>query len=364
LTKRKRLRNSSAPDAHILFVGAKDCFDNSLFTAEQTIVDGGLANVISNSWGDDAGDLLTDAATRTSFDDLFMMADTTGITVQFSSGDNGDNFALTGFSAADYPAESPYVTSVGGTSLEIGANGNAVTSYGWSTGRSFECEPNVATFLQGCNGKDYGTWLPVAYDGSSGGFTSYNYSSPWYQNGIVPTALSERNGAIVGPVPMRVEPDISLDADPATGFLIGLTEKFRSGSTHYGTTRYGGTSLASPILAGIVADVDQAGGMAVGFLNPSVYHLSQVSDTAIANVPKAHYQVQFRNDHVKEIFGSGTGLDHSVRIIGASVDEVYCDGTGNCATRPDTQSAGAGYTSLTGLGTLGPKFVNDLSAAS
>ncbi len=356
--------HSLAPDAHILFVGAKDCYDQSLFNAEQTVVDGNLANVVSNSWADTDGDVFEDVATRTAFDDLFQLADATGITVQFSSGDDGDNFDLTGISAANYPSESPYVTSVGGTSLEIGASGNAITSYGWSTGKSVKCEANVASFLQGCSSSNYGTWLPAGYDGSSGGFTSFNYSQPWYQAGIVPTALSERNSAVDGPAPMRVEPDISLDADPATGFLIGLTETFPNGSTSYGTTRYGGTSLASPILAGIVADADQAGGVAVGFLNPTIYHLSQVSDTAIANVPVAQKLVQFRNDYVDEIYGSGSGVEHAVRIIGASVEEEYCDGTGNCASRPDTQSAGPGFNSLTGLGTLGTEFAEDLATAS
>ncbi len=356
--------HSLAPDAHILFVGGKDCFDQSLFNAEQTVVDGDLANVISNSWADTDGDLFTDAATRTAYDDLFQMADATGIGIQFSSGDDGDNFDLTGISAANYPSESPYVTSVGGTSLEIGASSAAITSYGWSTGKSIKCEANVAPFVQGCNSSNYGTWLPPGYDGSSGGFTSYNYSQPWYQAGIVPTALSERNVAIDGPVPMRTEPDISLDADPATGFLIGLTEAFPNGTTKYGTTRYGGTSLASPILAGIVADTDQAGGVAAGFLNPTIYHVSQVTHTAIANVPVAKDQVQFRNDYVSQIYGTGTGLEHAVRIIGASLEEVYCDGTNNCVTRPDTQSAGPGFTSLTGLGTLGPDFLEDVAAAS
>ena len=161
--------------------------------------------------------------------------------------------------------------------------------------------------MQGCSSSNYGTWLPAVGDGSSGGFTSYNYTQPWYQAGIVPTSLSERNVAIDGPEPMRVEPDISLDADPATGFLIGLTEEFPNGTDAYGTTRYGGTSLASPILAGIVADADQAGGVAAGFLNPTIYHLSQVTNTAIANVPVAQDQVQFRNDYVGQIYGSGPG---------------------------------------------------------
>jgi subtilase family serine protease len=356
--------HSLAPDAHILFVGASSCYDTGLFKAEQTVIDGDLANVVSNSWGDTAGDLFDDVATRTAYDDLFQLADATGITVQFSSGDSGDDFDLAGVSSADYPTESPYVTSVGGTSLEIGASGNDLGSYGWSTGKSIECEANVAAYVQGCGNSNHGTWLTPYFDGGSGGFTSYNYSQPWYQAGIVPASLSERNDAIDGPVPMRVEPDISLDADPATGFLIGLTEAFPGGANEYGTTRYGGTSLASPILAGIVADADQAGGVAVGFLNPTIYHLSQADTTAIANVPVAQDQVQFRNDYVSQIYGSGNGVAISVRIIGASLEEVYCDGTDNCATRPDTQSAGPGYNSLTGLGTLGPNFIGDLASAS
>ena len=104
--------------------------------------------------------------------------------------------------------------------------------------------------------------------------------------------------------------------------------------------------------------------MSAGFLNPTVYHVGQVTNTAIANVPVAQYQVQYRNDYLSQLFGTGTGLEHGVRIIGASLEEVFCDGTGNCVSRPDTQSAGPGYNSLTGLGTLGPKFVEDVAAAS
>jgi subtilase family serine protease len=155
---------------------------------------------------------------------------------------------------------------------------------------------------------------------------------------------------------MRVNPDISLDADPATGFLIGLTETFANGTTGYGQTRYGGTSLASPILAGVVADADQVAGVDVGFLNPTIYKLA-ASPSAIQDVGTANDQVQFRNDYTNAIFGAGTGYVHSVRIIGASVTEQYCDGTGNCTSRPATQSAVAGYDSLTGLGSPGPRFV-------
>jgi subtilase family serine protease len=356
--------HSMAPGSHVLFVGAQNCFDQGLFTAEQTVIDGGLANVISNSWGDDAGDLLDDVATHTAYDDLFMIADATGITVQFSSGDSGDNFDGYGVSSPDYPTDSPYVTSVGGTSLEIGSTGQQITSYGWSTAKSVRCEPNVVFAFSNCTSENFGTYLPSTYDGSSGGYTSYDYTQPWYQAPVVPASLSERNSPILGPVAMRVDPDISLDADPATGFLIGLTETFPNGATGYGQTRYGGTSLASPILAGVVADADQQAGVAAGFLNPAIYKLDTTSTTAVQDVLAASHKVQFRNDYVAQIFGVGSGSIHSVRIIGASVPEQYCDGTGNCASRPDTQSATKGFDSLTGMGTLGPEFVTDLAQSS
>jgi subtilase family serine protease len=350
--------HSLAPKANIVYVGASDCI-NGLFNAEQYVVDNGLANVVTNSWGDTAGDLLDDAATHTAYDDVFELADSTGITVQFSSGDQGDNFDLIGISAADYPASSPFVTAVGGTTLQIGPGGQQLGSYGWYTGRSVQCEPNTAA-AYGCTKSQYGQWLAPTFDGGSGGFTSYYYAQPFYQAKVVPNALATRNEAIDGPSPTRVVPDISLDADPGTGFLIGLTETFADGSVHYGQTRYGGTSLASPILAGIVADANQLAGVPVGFLNPVIYKLDTTSTTAIADVLPAGDQAQYRNDYASEIFG-GKGVLHSVRVIDWSGTETYCDTTGNCESRPTTQVAAPGYDSLTGLGTPGVGFVTDVA---
>jgi hypothetical protein len=60
-------------------------------------------------------------------------------------------------------------------------------------------------------------------------------------------------------VPYRVYPDISMDADVQTGMLIGLTQAFPSG-TYYSQYKIGGTSLASPLFAGVIADANQAAG--------------------------------------------------------------------------------------------------------
>jgi subtilase family serine protease len=353
--------HSTAPDAHILFVGAKNC-ENGLFTAEQNVIDNRMADVVSNSWGDDAGDLLDDVATRTAYDDLFMLADSTGMTIQFSSGDDGDNFNLFGLSAANYPPSSPYVTAVGGTSVQIGSNGQFIGQLGWATGRSFKCMANGENILPGCTSSTLGTWGPVLYDGGSGGFTSYNYSQPWYQASVVPSSLALRNEALDGSTLMRVEPDISLDADPATGFLIGLHELFPNGKTTYGQTRYGGTSLASPLLAGIIADTDQTAGVDVGFINPAIYKLNSTSG-AITDIVPGGKQGQLRVDHAFTYIQGGKGVLYSFRELTYEGPITYCDETGNCATRDNTLSTAPGYDSMTGLGTTGPDFITDLAGS-
>jgi subtilase family serine protease len=349
--------HSTAPNAHILYVGAQDCI-NGLFTAEQNVIDNRLADVVTNSWGDDAGDLLDDASTKTAYDDLFLLADATGMTVQFSSGDDGDNFYLFGFSSADYPTESPYVTSVGGTSLMIGSNGQRLGELGWNIGRSFLCTPNIQAALD-CT---IGTWTAASPDGSSGGYTSYYYTQPFYQAGIVPAPLALRNEALTGPQPMRVDPDISLDADPGTGFLIGLHQTLPNGTAEYTQTRYGGTSLASPLLAGIVADADQAAGVNVGFIDPAIYRLS--ATPAIDDIlPEPSLEGNYRRDYagpIGEDLGT-SGYATSFRELYYSGLETYCDATGNCASRPETQSAAPGYDSLTGLGSPGTNFIDALA---
>jgi subtilase family serine protease len=350
--------HSMARNANILYVGAQDCI-NGLFNAEQTVIDNGLANVVTNSWGDTGGDLLDDVATRAAYDDLFLLAGGTGMTIQFSTGDDGDNFNLLGVSAADYPASSPFVTAMGGTSLQIGANGQQTGELGWATGRSYKCTANVKNVFPGCTASTLNTWLPVTFDGGSGGFTSYNYVQPFYQAPVVPSSLATRNSPIIGPTPTRVIPDISMDADPATGFLIGLHQTFPNGKAKYSQTRYGGTSLASPLFAGVIADVDQAAGVSVGFVNPALYRLDTTSG-AIADVVPGGLQAQFRTDFANDV-SSAAGFLYSFREITYEGTITYCDATGNCATRPNTLSTAKGYDSMTGLGSIGTSFVSDLA---
>jgi subtilase family serine protease len=70
-----------------------------------------------------------------------------------------------------------------------------------------------------------------------------------------------------------VVPDISMLADPNTGFLMGETQTFPEG-VFYDQFRIGGTSLASPLLAGMMADSDQFTHFHHGFINPMIYHVT------------------------------------------------------------------------------------------
>ena len=345
-----------APGANIEFVGAQDCLDSSLLAALQTAVTSG-ASVVSNSWGDTIGDLLTDASTKTAFDNTFLLADATGVSVLFSSGDFGDNFAISGLTAPDYPASSPYITAVGGTTLEVNSDGARAAEYGWSTAKQTLCVSQDTNC--GSATKPVGS---LALQAGGGGGTSYFYTQPYYQAGVVPSALALRNQAVTGPVPARVEPDISMDADAQSGMLVGLTQTF-PGGVHYGQYKLGGTSLASPLLAGLIADTDQAAGSPLGFLNPALYKAYKATPSAFNDVmaPAAPLSAAvIRVDYANTV-NKSAGYAVSLRAINYAGPETYCDGTGNCATRNVTLTATPGFDSLTGLGSPGANFIAMLS---
>jgi subtilase family serine protease len=69
----------------------------------------------------------------------------------------------------------------------------------------------------------------------------------------------------------RAVPDVGALADPNAGYIVGQTQTFPDGSVKYSEYRLGGTSLASPIFAGIMALADQAKGTPHGFANPLFY---------------------------------------------------------------------------------------------
>ncbi|MGD0700993.1 MAG: S53 family peptidase [Trebonia sp.] len=304
-----------APDANITYVGASDCTDEGLGNAVAYVVNNHAASIVTDSWGEP----YDDSSLVSVYDQLFEAGATEGIGFFFSSGDDGyedPNYEdATDQVEVDYPTSSPWVTSVGGTSLAIGQHDN------------YEGETSWGTFINpltvSANGESSWTFAPADtrdqvenydYDGSSGGGVAYAYAQPWYQQNVVPTSLAEtevtstpvtyntgtttygtltlgyNESLTTASSPRRVIPDVSALADPSTGIAVGETlfgpdnAQGVPGPEKFYISRIGGTSLASPTFAGIEADAQQAAGHPIGFANPAIYGLDAANPGAFNNV--------------------------------------------------------------------------------
>ncbi len=269
-----------APGASILYVGASDCLDVSLDKALNDVVANERAHIVSNSYGDFGEDIAPDEVVA--FEQIVEQAVAQGIGVYFSSGDDGDEVATLGRAEPDFPASSPFVTAVGGTSLGVGAGGNVVLETGWETGKST---------------LDRNTWVPGPpgdFLYGSGGGTSRLFRQPKYQKNVVPHEIAVANGKPAG----RVIPDISMVGDPNTGMRVGQTQKFsKKEGVHYDEYRIGGTSLSCPLLAAVVALADDLAGAPHGFINPALYGKTRKANALrdIQHVNGADVRVDFVN---------------------------------------------------------------------
>ena len=154
--------HAMAPKATILLVEANSASDADLYTAVDTARNWPGVTAVSMSWGGDetSGDSATDFHFTTP-------TGHTGVTFFASSGDNG-KYASAGTTTviAGYPAVSPNVVAVGGTTLTTGTGGAWVSEVGWGSG--------TTSYTNG---------------GSGGGVSKYA-AQPAYQKGVVPTSMS------------------------------------------------------------------------------------------------------------------------------------------------------------------------------
>ncbi len=182
---------------------------------------------------------LSDQAGRNlvaSYTDFYKQITTTGgWTIVNGSGDHGatdyTNVAATKLSTTpivNFPADEPWVTGVGGTTL-------------------VQTAPTVQE---------------TAWSGSGGGASKF-FSQPDFQQGLPQNVQGQLNG-------QRGIPDVSANANPSTAMAIYFNGQW---------LQVGGTSAATPTWAGIIAVADQMAGHPLGFINPGLYKLA-TSDTA------------------------------------------------------------------------------------
>jgi subtilase family serine protease len=205
----------------------------------------GLGQVISQSWGATENTLFTPAGREVlnGFTNFYLRAASEGITVLASAGDTGSaNAEIDGTTfyptpTVIFPASSPLVTAVGGTSLYADTSGNYQAETVWN-------DPGV---------------------GATGGGASQYFAEPLYQRFLTNADQTLLNGR-------RGIPDIAYNADPNTAILI-YVGFFPQGSALNAYYTIGGTSEGSPQWAGIIADANQLAGHSLGFVNPTLYAL-------------------------------------------------------------------------------------------
>ncbi|MEM3515550.1 MAG: protease pro-enzyme activation domain-containing protein [Saccharolobus sp.] len=164
-------------------------------------------------------------------DQYYALGSAEGITFLASSGDaGGAGYSNGPIGTVGYPSTSPFVTAVGGTTTYIQFPNGSYYQTAWS---NYGFVPNG-----------------VNYGGSTGG-VSIIEPKPWYQWGL-PTPASYPNGKLI--------PEISANANVYPGIYIVFP-----GNT---TGITGGTSEASPIVAGLVALIDSYAHTRIGLLNP------------------------------------------------------------------------------------------------
>nr|WP_260693642.1 S53 family peptidase [Streptomyces sp. BHT-5-2] len=244
------MAHAVAPDAHIVLVesGADQNGDGAtglreMMDAEKSLVDRGVGDVISQSFGATentfpgfrSGDFSSIQNLRYAFKD----AARHNVTVLAASGDGGAT-NTTANGNADYPyrvnawpSSDPLAVSVGGTQLHLDANGDRLA-------------PDSV----------------YNDSGASGGGPSHVFARPSYQNGV---------GQVVGA--RRGTPDVSMSAAMNGGAWVYSSYNPK----RVGWDVYTGTSEASPLFAGIVALADQVAGHRLGDIHQALYSLSAQS---------------------------------------------------------------------------------------
>ncbi len=332
-----------APDAHIDVYQAPN--DDPGFTdAFYAAASQNAADSVSVSWGE-SETVIQDAINSgfedpnyiQAFNNVFLEMAAQGQSTFASSGDYGAYDAAgdegTTNLSVDSPADSPWVTAAGGTTLagtqEYGSGDTAFDitipaerTWGWDY-----LWPYWSQF-----GADNETdWIDETIGGSGGGF-SVDEPTPAYQQGIsgvhhfsaveylTPTDYQETDGlnlptdfsfnpapsVTTGDATGRALPDLATNADPQTGYELYFSE-FGAGDE---IQDYGGTSFVGPQLNGATAVIDSYLGHRVGFWNPSIYQFATQANSPFTPLDTTGTSNDnlYYSGTAGQIFNAGSGL--------------------------------------------------------
>jgi subtilase family serine protease len=360
-----------APDADILYVGGAcdevDMADGGVALEPlYEVIDHRLADIVSDT-SIYNGEADVSAGQMLSNNLEFIQAALEGISIVNASGDDGDlTMKGTAFggpnpiASGSWPATSPFVTAVGGTLLLLLNASGEKQEYPWATWFSFAFQ-NPLISPDGTLVSVQGYPASFTWQAGSGGGPSLAMPEPWYQFGVVPDFLATQTVSSTAQIvtlrpPKRVTPDVAM---VAVGFLVGETYLIAvppvdagctatSATTEYCEEITSGTSLATPLFAGVLALVNEArfahGQGSVGFVNPALYRLPVgrhwYDDTPILDI-----------DGPSTPIGGLIGFQGVNNFLGFIALDSTLGTSGNVIENADSSLLGRpGYDSATGLG--------------
>ena len=234
--------HSIAPGANIVVVATNGQDSEDFQNALAYVAQNHLGNSVSNSYEEDL-DLIAGPLEQTSWDEAIEVLTAQGLSVNFSTGDGGDNGLGTPLGAPGVPSVAPHATAVGGTSIlnDVSHPGSTITT---SWGDTFVNLSSGSVVLDPPQA--------VGLYGGGGGGESVFWSKPSWQAAL--------------PGKGRQTPDVSALADPYTGFVIVITSDGQQ-FLFYGI---GGTSLASPIFTAFWAIANEKAGHPLGQAAPAI----------------------------------------------------------------------------------------------
>ncbi len=235
-----------APAANIILVAAPSGDDQDLQNAMEYAVTHKLGNILSGSFGIPEVEL--EAQDLDTYNQIIEQAAAVGIAVNFASGNQSDLGLGTPEGAVVAPADSPYATAVGGTSIGIPGGVDAAHEVGWGHNYTYLAfDPSLAQDPP----YNYGN-----VDGSGGGW-SLHFLKPAWQKAL--------------PGKYRLDPDVALDADPFTGAVLVYTDP-TFGAIIEPT---GGTGLATSMFSAFWALADEKAGRSLGQAAPILSRLQE-----------------------------------------------------------------------------------------
>jgi subtilase family serine protease len=338
-----------APDANVVVYTAPDTeggFADAFFAAASQ----NLADTVSSSWGESETLLLSSAATdgatpaySQALDEAFLELAAQGQSTFAAAGDSGAYDASGDLGTANLsvssPADSPFVTSVGGTTLAgaitaTASNGTVKATigsqrtWGWDwlwpdfAAFGYPTEAAFAAAATGGGGGGFSSYEPLPLYQSvldqqnspgAGSYSAVPYLTPAdygnVDNLYLPTQwnFDAKPAVTTGQGNGRGLPDLSVNADPFTGYL--LYDPLATPALQGG---WGGTSFGAAQMNGAAALIDQASGQRTGLWDSAIYGFALQSDSPFTPLSTAGTG----NDNLYytgtpgQIFNPGSGLGY------------------------------------------------------